>query len=243
MSLLVLHLVIRHFRYFVEGRRFIAFTDHKPLVLLFVRSLILGHRASNGTWLAFLSTPLTCSTSLTKTTMWLMRCPELRSMWSTRIWTLISPQMASAQQADAEITRYKTTPTDMALQTFPVGASQTDLICDVSTGHPRPLVPVVFRRTVFNAIHGLSHPSIRTTRAALMLSKFVWHGIGRQVSLWARNCIACQRAKVHRNVRAPLQSFKVPPRHFEHINVDLDGSLPTSRGYSMLFTIVDRFTR
>ena len=76
-----------------------------------------------------------------------------------------------------------------------------------------------------------------------MTSKFVWHGIGWQVSLWARTCVACQRAKVQRHVRSPLQEFQVPPRRFQHIHVDLVGPLPVSRGNTMLFTIVDRFTR
>ena len=30
-ELLALYLGVRHFRYFLEGRKFIAFTDHKPL--------------------------------------------------------------------------------------------------------------------------------------------------------------------------------------------------------------------
>ena len=31
-ELLGIHLAIKHFRYFVEGRRFTVFTDHKPIV-------------------------------------------------------------------------------------------------------------------------------------------------------------------------------------------------------------------
>ena len=38
-ELLALHLAIRHFRYFVEGRHFVAFTDHKPLVFAFRKAL------------------------------------------------------------------------------------------------------------------------------------------------------------------------------------------------------------
>ena len=44
-------------------------------------------------------------------------------------------------------------------------------------------------------------------------------------------------------MKAPLQTFDVPSRRFDHIHVDLVGPLPPSRGYSYLFTIVDRFTR
>ena len=36
-ELLALHLAVRHFRYFVEGRNFTAFTDHKPLTFAFAK--------------------------------------------------------------------------------------------------------------------------------------------------------------------------------------------------------------
>ena len=37
-ELLVLHLAIRHFRYFLESRVFTAFTDHKPLTFAFAKN-------------------------------------------------------------------------------------------------------------------------------------------------------------------------------------------------------------
>ena len=36
-ELLALHLAIRHFRYFLEGRVFAAFTDHRPLTFAFAK--------------------------------------------------------------------------------------------------------------------------------------------------------------------------------------------------------------
>ena len=55
---------------------------------------------------------------------------------------------------------------------------------------------------VFDAIHGLSHPSIQTTWK-LIASKFVWHGLRKEVCLWAKQCVACQKAKVQRHVKDP----------------------------------------
>ena len=37
--------------------------------------------------------------------------------------------------------------------------------------------------------------------------------------------------------------FKVPERHFDHVNIDLVGPLPYSRGFTHLLTVVDRTTR
>ena len=38
----------------------------------------------------------------------------------------------------------------------------------------------------------------------LITSKFVWHGMSREVKEWAKSCLECQRSKVQRHVRAPL---------------------------------------
>ena len=37
-ELLALYLDIRHFHYFLEGRPFVAFTDHKPLTFAFAKA-------------------------------------------------------------------------------------------------------------------------------------------------------------------------------------------------------------
>ncbi|GFU29360.1 hypothetical protein TNCV_985431 [Trichonephila clavipes] len=38
--------------------------------------------------------------------------------------------------------------------------SATELICDTSTGSPRPFVPHNFRRTIFEHFHNLAHPGV-----------------------------------------------------------------------------------
>ena len=75
------------------------------------------------------------------------------------------------------------------------------------------------------------------------MDRFVWHGIGKQVSEWARTCVHCQKAKIQFHTRAPLQEFDVPSRRFDHLHVELVGPLPASQGFQYLFTIVDRYTR
>jgi hypothetical protein len=45
----------------------------------------------------------------------------------------------------------------------------------------RPLVPAVFRRPIFEAIHNLAHPGIRATRR-LIASRFVWPSLASQVA-------------------------------------------------------------
>ncbi|GFR76562.1 Pol polyprotein [Elysia marginata] len=45
---------------------------------------------------------------------------------------------------------------------FPINNSS--LLCDVSTGQPRPLVPQSFQRHVFEAINNLAHPGVQIYR-------------------------------------------------------------------------------
>ena len=53
--------------------------------------------------------------------------------------------MAAAQLTDPEIA------TCMHLHTVSFGAAQTKLVCDVSTGRPRRLVPTSFYQPIFDA--------------------------------------------------------------------------------------------
>jgi hypothetical protein len=150
--------------------------------------------------------------------------------------------MANDQRTNPDVQAYRTAITGLRFEDVPFGTSGLTLLCDISTGHPCPIVLANRRRTVFYMIHGLSHPGVRTTRR-LVSRKFVWHGLSKQIGEWARTCIPCQRSKVHRHVRAPLAKYDPPTTRFDHVNVDLVGPLPPSRGYTYLFTMVDRFTR
>lgn len=150
--------------------------------------------------------------------------------------------MASAQQQDIEVQAHSTASTSLQVESVPFGTDGVTLLCDMSTGQARPIVPTKMRRQVFDLIHSLSHPSVRTTRK-LIANKFVWNGLQKQVGIWAKQCVACQSAKIQTHIRAPLQKFDVPQRRFDHIHVDLVGPLPPSSGHTHLLTVIDRFSR
>ncbi|KAJ8400285.1 hypothetical protein AAFF_G00399790 [Aldrovandia affinis] len=71
----------------------------------------------------------------------------------------------------------------------------------------------------------------------------MWHGLRKDVRDWVNTCVECQRATVHRHVKVPLETFEVPEKRFNHVNVDLVGPPPASRGFTYLLTTVDRTTR
>ena len=150
--------------------------------------------------------------------------------------------MAAAQHTDASITAVPTATTGLVIRDIPLDHYGKSISCDTSTGRPRPLVPDTWQRTVFDAVHDLSHPSIRATKQ-LVATKFVWPGLREQVGIWAKACLRCQAAKVHRHTTAPVDQFVPATGRFDHIHVDIVGPLPPSQNYRYLLTVVDRFTR
>lgn len=136
----------------------------------------------------------------------------------------------------------RTPTTGLQLSEVPIGDGGTTLLCDISTGQARPLVPASWRRWVFDVVHGLSHPG-RKPSQRLVAAKFVWRGLKKDVRNWADSCVDCQRSKVHRHTKAPLAHFPVPERRFDHVNVDFVGPLPSSHDFTYLLTMVARTTR
>ncbi|XP_076734505.1 LOW QUALITY PROTEIN: uncharacterized protein K02A2.6 [Maylandia zebra] len=212
-ELLALHLATRHFRFFLEGRHFTAYMDHKPLT--FAMSKV------SDPWSARQQRQLAAISEFTT---------GIRHM-TTPPWLPIRA-----------ITRTSSPQTGLILEDRPVQDGGPLLVCDVSTGRPRPVVPASWRRQVFDSVHALSHPGVRAS-VKLVSSKFVWPGLRKSVKEWASACIPCQRAKVHKHTKAPLEPFFIPGKRFDHVHVDLVGPLPQSHGFTHGLTVVDRTTR
>lgn len=135
--------------------------------------------------------------------------------------------MAAAQSHDEELQQLSTSTTSLHLEHVPILNSNHSLLCDVSQGHLRPLVPSTMRRDIFNNINSLSNPGIKASR----------HLVAE------RTCHNCQQSKIQRHVKAPIQAFPTPDSRFDSIHVDIVGPLPPSKGYTYLFTCIDRYTR
>ena len=93
--------------------------------------------------------------------------------------------MAECQHNDPETKDYLTSVTSVHFEDIEFGFKGVTLLCDIVTGQSRPIVPSSLRRAVFDIIHNLAHPSIRTTRR-IVAQKFVWHGLNKQVRPWAK---------------------------------------------------------
>ena len=268
-ELLGIHLALKHFKYFLEGQPFTIFTDHEPIVTAMKKT---SEPASNrqARQLAAISEatgdirhidgknnvvadalsrceepkesaePLTIPTDLEEAPG-LFGLPERPSIHAVQIG-IDYQKLAVDQSQDPDVQAYRTRESNLQLADVPWADGTFTVLCDISMGKPRPVVPDGWKRRVFDLVHALSHPGARITKR-MVSAKFVWYGLAKQVNDWARQCLQCQKSKVHMHTRAPLQKFEADSRRFQHVHVDLVGPLPESKGCRYLLTIIDRFAR
>ena len=190
-ELLAIYLALRHFRHFIDGSNAVTVkTDHKPII----HALSKTSDAWTGRQQRHLS-------AIAETGCTIQHLPgkqnpvadalsraEIDAIYDTIeingvVLGVDYTQMAKAQATDPETNSYRTSITSLKWKEVKFGDST--LLCDVSTGRPRPLVPHNFRRQVFEAVHSLSHPSVRST-VKMVKDRFVWHKINRDVRSWVR---------------------------------------------------------
>ena len=114
--------------------------------------------------------------------------------------------MATAQTQVPDCRALRTAITGLRIVLIPIQGSEQHLLCDTSTGQPRPLASRDFQRQVFYTIHSLAHP-VRKSTVKLVTQKFIWHSLKKQVSQWAKECIACQQSKIQTHIRAPVSKI------------------------------------
>ena len=241
-ELLAIYLAIRHFRHFVEGRAFTIFTDHKPLTFAL-------SSANSDKWTPRQTRHLSFISEFTSDIRHVDGKDNVVADALSRIhsFSAVTPtldytELAAHQTADQETQALRTATTSLKLVDITPPGSRHSILCDMSLGFPRPVVPISLRRRVFDILHSLSHPGSRPTKR-LIAARYVWPGFKKGITLWAKCCLSCQQSKIARHVASPLQSFPVPSSRFEHLHVDIVGPFPPSRGYTYLFTVIDRFTR
>ena len=151
-------------------------------------------------------------------------------------------EITRAQKNDDVLQTLRSTNRSLKLVDMILPMCADTIVCDTSTGTPRPYVPAQYRRQVFDALHSFSHSGIRST-LKLVTSRYVWPEMNSDVRRWARSCEQCQRNKIHRHNHTPLQTFQTPDARFDRIHIDIVGPLPPSNGYAYLLTCIDRYTR
>ncbi|GFX43049.1 transposon Tf2-11 polyprotein [Trichonephila clavipes] len=241
-ELLAIYISVKRFRHMLEGRDFIIYTDQKPLMYAFMQN---PDKCSPRQWrhLDFISQFSTDVRHINGTHNAVADALSRIEVNQISNSFLDFEALSKAQLEDNELPSFQNDEkSSLVFKRVPSPVSATELICDTSTGSPRPFVPQNFRRTIFEHFHNLAHPGVAAS-FQLIASRYVWPNMRKTVKDWVQNCIACQRSKVHRHTKTPLGTFALPDARFSHIHVDLIGPLPSSEGKTFCLTIVDRFTR
>lgn len=234
---------VKHFKFMLQGRKCHIYTDHKPLIFVFNQKLDKANdrQARQLDFIGQITTDIRYVKGVDNVTADLLS--RIQSLHSSS--TIDYDKLADDQQDDAEIKSFLSEgeiDNSIKLKLFTIPGSSKSVFCDYSTSDIRPFVTKKFRTKFIEAIHNISHPGRRAT-AKLMTKRFVWPGIQSDVAKFVRTCLKCQRAKIGRHTRAPLQEFDSPSDRFSHLHIDLVGPFPPSDENRYCLTIVDRFTR
>ena len=160
----------------LEGRIFTVYTDHKPLVHAMLKETE-PWSARQQRHLSFISEFTTDIQHIPGKDNVVADCLS-RSVINNVTLGIDYTAMAASQVNNEDVQAYRTAITSIKIVTVPVYPDGPELVCDISTGSPRPVVHLNSRRQVFNVIHNLSHPGKKATQK-LIGEKFVWHGLNK----------------------------------------------------------------
>lgn len=193
-ELLAIYTSIRHFKHYVEGRKFHILTDHKPLVYsLFSNSTRYSPRqARHLDYISQFTSDIHHVTGSNNPVTDALSHLDINAIHHL-------PQgvdfvaMAAAQQTDPELQKLRISDScPLKFAEIPLEGTEVKLLCDISTGHQSPYVPQKFRHEVFTLLHSLAHPGIRATQH-LLTNNYVWPQINKDVRDWTRKCLQCQK--------------------------------------------------
>lgn len=149
--------------------------------------------------------------------------------------------MAMEQLADPAILSFKTAESSLPFEEVSFHDSGATLLCNVSAGRSRLLVPAAWRWRVFEVVHSLSHRGVKAL-VKLVGENIVWPSLRKDIWAWRASCMACQRAKVQQQGPTGQLSYsprKVKPGGATSIITGFPSSPDSGSSFSSSFFILD----
>lgn len=244
-ELLAIYAAVKHFRKLFEGRPLTIYTDHRPLTHAFSKIGTNSETPRRTRQLLFIS-------EFTSDIRHISGNDNVVADALSRVATIYCPtvldyeQLAVSQKSDVYIKQYLESSDksgyNVTLKSVLLPNLEHEVYCETSKSKIKPYITKEFRRIVFESIHNLSHPGIRTTKK-LITERFFWPNINADITKWSRACLSCQKSKINRHTISEYGTFQHAER-FEHVHVDIVGPLPTSAdGFRYCVTLIDRGTR
>lgn len=228
---------LKFFRHMAEGRKLTIITDHKPLVFAFEQKSTKASPRQQRQ-LDFIGQ---FSTSIKHIADKQNDIADAFSRLETIDMLVIvdTQELAEQQQNDPELKELLTSQTTaLQLRKLRLDNSNSFVYCDVSGDEVRPYVPQSLRKRIYENTHELAHPSGRATKK-IIAKRFVWPYMNRDITLWAKTCLQCQRSKIQQHVRKIPDHILMPDARFDHIHIDLVGPLQPQQGYRYCLTMID----
>ena len=140
-ELLGLYLAIRHFRSLLEGRHFTAFVDHKPLAMAKVAEPWSARQQRHLSYISEFTTDLQHVAGKDNQ---VADCLSQAVAGAVHLG-LDYNHLAADQTTDPDVQLLSVLTTRLKIEDVVFGDAGTTLLCDVSTGSPRPLIPTGWR--------------------------------------------------------------------------------------------------
>lgn len=164
-ELLAIFLAVRHFRHLLEGRPFAIFADHKPLTYSFGRSesLYTPREVRQLAFISVFSTDIRHISGADNAPADALSHVDAITRSRSKSPTSVSfpfnlQELANDQAKDSELRHLREASTSLQLE--PITFEDVPIVCDTSTGSPRPFLTGSFRKLIFEAYHSLLHPGI-----------------------------------------------------------------------------------
>lgn len=177
---MAIYLAIKHFRHRLEGRIFIIYTDHKPLIFAFKQNLdrAAPRQARHLDLIGQFSTDIRHVSEKDN-----IVADALSRISAISYPTAIDyEQLASEQEMDSDL-QIILNSKSLKIEKYTISGSLTKMYCDVSTGVNRPFVPKCYRQKVFQQFHRLSHPGVRST-VEHICKRFIWPSMEKDCTEW-----------------------------------------------------------
>lgn len=238
-ELLAIFKAVKRFRYFIEGRSFHIFIDHKPLTTTFLKNKdsYTPRQMRHMDYIAQFTTDIRFVKGADNAPA---DAPS-RNISALTSSAIYYAAIAADQTNDAKLQRLLNNP-NLQMKKIVLPDAQVSLYADTSTDTLRPYIPEKHRHQLFKQLHDLSQRGIRASQH-MMSSRFIREGMNKDVNHWARTCIRCQASKVTRHTHSPVATFTPVTERFDQIHIVHVGPLPHSNGYRYFLTCVDRFKR